>query len=311
MNKFTPMLSADCEELSGLQGPLLASPKLDGIRAIVKDGVLVSRNLKPIRNRHTQSLFGRSEYEGLDGELIVGAHSGAGVFDRTTSGVMSFDGEPDVSFHVFDKWNQPGGYIARYKSLEWFSNPAWRIVRLEQTPITSLEELDAYEKNAVAKGFEGTMLRHVGGSNANAPYKFGRSTWREQLLVKLVRRHTLNATVAGFVEQMHNANELQTDARGYAKRSKVKENLQPMGVLGAFVCQPGAGEKATAPFEVGGGFTAAQRADYWAARERLIGQTIVIEYREITKDGVPRFPVFKGIRHADDVAPRARRLEHF
>lgn len=65
--KFRPMLSATVTEVAALRFPLLASHKLDGIRALVLGGVVVSRNLKPIPNRHVQALFGRREYEGLDG----------------------------------------------------------------------------------------------------------------------------------------------------------------------------------------------------------------------------------------------------
>ena len=38
-------------------GVLFVSPKLDGIRGLVKDEVLVSRSLKPIRNGYVQSII--------------------------------------------------------------------------------------------------------------------------------------------------------------------------------------------------------------------------------------------------------------
>ena len=67
-----PMLAAKTDG-KGLSYPLLASPKLDEVRALIINGVVMSRSFKPIPNAHVQELFGRPEYNGLDGELIVGS----------------------------------------------------------------------------------------------------------------------------------------------------------------------------------------------------------------------------------------------
>ena len=65
---FRVMLATDYDP-EKLRFPVLASPKLDGIRAYVKDGVVLSRQNKPIPNDHVQSLF--SKYEHFDGELAA------------------------------------------------------------------------------------------------------------------------------------------------------------------------------------------------------------------------------------------------
>ena len=54
------------DELPRLRYPLYGSYKLDGIRASVQDGVLLSSTLKPIPNRELQTLWGRPEFNGLD-----------------------------------------------------------------------------------------------------------------------------------------------------------------------------------------------------------------------------------------------------
>ena len=105
-----PMLAAKAtdDELQALfkRGhSFLLSPKIDGIRALVVNGQLVSRTMKPIRNYHTQQLFGRPELEGLDGELVVGNPWDKNLMQQTSSGVMSYGGRPDVKFCVFDKRN--------------------------------------------------------------------------------------------------------------------------------------------------------------------------------------------------------------
>lgn len=312
-----PMLSAKVESLDALSYPLLASPKLDGVRALVVDGVVVSRNLKPIPNAHVQRLFGGSHMNGCDGELIVGDAFGPTVFDRTQSGVMSQDGKPDVFYHVFDNWRVDGGlgahvtnagYGARMAHLlRMRSDGRWpsRAILVPQHKVFSPKDLAEYEAQTLAQGFEGVMLRRLA---KDTPYKYGRSTLKEGLLMKLIRRNTMEGVVVGAVEQLHNENALERDARGYAKRSKVKAGLVPTGKLGALklgrLIQLPDGEIdwETDYFEVGTGFTDEQRNALWRDRKSLKGKVVTVEYREMTKDNVPRFPVFKGFRHANDMS---------
>jgi len=58
--------------LEALAFPLLGSPKLDGVRALMFEGVLVSRSLKAIPNVFLQKKALADVAHGLDGELIVG-----------------------------------------------------------------------------------------------------------------------------------------------------------------------------------------------------------------------------------------------
>ena len=85
MKPFKPMLASPFDEAL-LKFPVLASPKLDGVRAIVRDGVVLSRALKPIPNKWVQQRF--SHLEHFDGELIVGASNHPDVLRTTTSGVI-------------------------------------------------------------------------------------------------------------------------------------------------------------------------------------------------------------------------------
>lgn len=59
-------------DLETLDYPVLVQPKLDGIRAVVKDGRLLSRTLKSIPNASIRAALERTVFEGLDGELVVG-----------------------------------------------------------------------------------------------------------------------------------------------------------------------------------------------------------------------------------------------
>src|SRR3990167_8829694 len=85
-----PMLAATATvgEIQTLltKGPLIATPKLDGIRCLIKDGRLYSRSLKPIPNQFIRAtLEDRPELNGLDGELMIGAPGDPAQFQLTTS----------------------------------------------------------------------------------------------------------------------------------------------------------------------------------------------------------------------------------
>ena len=102
-----PMLAGKAPaDLDQLRFPLIASPKLDGLRCLIKDGTAYSRSMKPLRNKHVQFILGRAELNGLDGEIIVGPPNAPNAMQATTSGVMSFAGEPDFKFYVFDRWDR-------------------------------------------------------------------------------------------------------------------------------------------------------------------------------------------------------------
>ena len=110
---FRPMLAGTHTDVAKLIFPLLASQKLDGLRATVQGGVLLSRSLKPLPNKYVQELFGKLP-EGLDGELVVGNPFAPDAFRKTTSLVMSDDkpldffGDEELVYHVFDKFGSEG-----------------------------------------------------------------------------------------------------------------------------------------------------------------------------------------------------------
>lgn len=301
-----PMLSGKApDDLSTLTYPVVVSPKLDGIRAIVHNGVVLSRKLKPIPNLYVQSMYGVDLLNGFDGEMIVGLANDPNVFHGTTSGIMSRDGQPDVTYHVFDDMTDPTMkfdhrlLMAQLRIIEDLSS--FKNIKIQLVPhhdCCSPESVIHYENKYVGMGYEGIMIRALDG-----PYKFGRSTTKEGWLLKLKQWHDAEATLVDMVELMHNANELQTDELGYAKRSSHKEGKIGRDVMGTFVCQwkqPGFDQPIQ--FEIGTGFTAADREYYWQNKETFIGSHVTVKYQQITPDGVPRFPVFKGIRHADDMS---------
>lgn len=302
MTSLKPMLgtSIDREDLIrhlGERGRLLASIKLDGIRALVRDGVVLSRSLKPIPNAHVQKLFGRPIFEGFDGELIVGYPNTPDVFRVTTSGVMSEDGEPDVKYYVFDLWNQPNtpfhqrhAEITKRVGEACYHHP---IRGLQQTDVTNILEVEAEAERALRCGYEGLILR-----NPMSVYKYGRSTVREAGLLKVKPFVDAEARIVGFVEMMHNDNEAFTNALGRTERSTAKAGKRGAGTLGALVCSTPEGVL----FEIGTGFDTAERQEIWnnqsAFKKRLVKyKSLIVGVKD-----KPRHAVFLGFRDARDTS---------
>jgi DNA ligase-1 len=283
---FKPMLASPVE-LNNVSYPLLASPKLDGIRAIVKDGVVLSRSLKPIPNKYVQGLFAkRLEY--CDGELIVGEPTSLTCYRDTLSGVMSEKGEPDVKFWMFDYIRHPTDpYIARRECL---THSRFSPV-LEQVIVADEKELLYYEEQCLTLGYEGLILR-----DPNAKYKFGRSTANEGYLLKLKRFVDAEVEVIGFEERMHNGNEATVSELGRTKRSSHKANKSGRGDLGALVCRLPSGVE----FNIGTGFTDDDRATIWADRDNLVGRLAKFKSFPIGGKEAPRHPVFLGWRDERD-----------
>ena len=285
-----PMLAATVGALQGLTYPLLASPKLDGIRALVLPGVgLVSRTLKPIPNHYVRQTFSNPYLANLDGELILGQHDEA-VFRRTTSAVMSQDDQPAVTFHVFDVYSKTLPYIERLSYLEGRSWPAG-VKIVPHTRINKISELLEYEANALEDGFEGVMLRSLDGM-----YKEGRSTVNQGWLLKLKRFEDAEAIITGYEERMMNGNFPTTDALGHTKRSSHQANLSGRGDLGALVVRGINGPYKDVNFRIGTGFDDATRAALWATPR--VGEVVKYKYFPQGSKDAPRFPVFLGFRPA-------------
>ena len=273
--------------------PVLASPKLDGVRALIIDGVVMSRSLKPIPNQHVQKLFGRQELNGLDGELIVGKPTDPDAYRNTTSGVMSIEGEPDVTFHVFDDFHESGGFQRRLHTAMRRVKKQKAVVHVQHAIVNDEDELNSLEQQVLADGYEGVMLRSIDG-----PYKHGRSTEKEGWLLKLKRFADSEAKIVGFQELMHNANEAKTNELGQKERSSKKAGLVGKGCLGAIAVQD---LKTGVEFDIGTGFTQADREIYWATQKDLVGAVVKYKYFPGGVKDKPRFPVFLGFRDLIDL----------
>ena len=288
-----PMLATSVS-LSQIVYPVYASPKLDGIRCITTtaNGPL-TRSLKPIPNEHVRKVLTNLEIPGLDGELIVGDPVSPTVFNQTTSGVMSGAGEPEFTYFVFDLWNHHGEYPDRLAALQEKveqAHPAHPVRVLPQVLLRTEDELFQYEGATLAEGYEGVILRGV-----HSLYKHGRSTVKEQYLLKRKPFADAEARIIGWQPLMRNFNEPTLDERGYTKRSQQQANQYPdydqMGSINVIVIN---GPFAGTTVSIGTGFTQAQRREM--ATAKIVGKVIRFRYQAEGAMDAPRFPSFQGYR---------------
>ncbi len=193
----------------------------------------------------------------LDGELWIARKA----FQRTVSVVRRQDQADvwkEVRFVVFDAPQARGGFEKR---VEWLGEvtPKWGSQYLHLHTHEECEGPDhliAELKRVEALGGEGLMLRKPGSK-----YEFNRSA----TLLKVKTFHDAEAVVVG-----HEA------GKGRHK-----------GRLGAVVAKLPTG----VTFNIGTGFSDKQRE-----APPAVGSTVTFKYQELTADGVPRFPVFVGVR---------------
>jgi len=290
---FRPLLAATLEDVRQVIYPKILSPKLDGIRCIIIDGVAVSRNLKPIRNQYIQACL-KGLPNGLDGELIVGDAFGELVFNRTSSGVMSQSGEPNFKFHVFDHAFAFAPYHRRWDDLLMSSLDQHPNVQLvPHWDVKDEAQLIRIEQLCIDDGFEGIMLRSLDGM-----YKHGRSTLNEQILLKLKRFKDGEAQITGYSEGVHNLNEATKDALGLTKRSTHQDNKVGSGRIGTLY---GKDIVTGEPLVISPGrMTLDDREKYF--KNPLLIMDRIAKYKSFEYGRVfaSRFVTFQGFRHADD-----------
>lgn len=260
-------------KLDQLKYPVLISPKLDGIRASLYNGKAYSYNNKLIPNRFIQSELRHLHLPELDGELMVN-----GDFNSVQSAVMSYDGEPDFTFNVFDIIMPTRlAFKRRLDILERIIGAtSSRIKLVPQTLVESPEAASELWNEYIAKGYEGAVTKHP-----DSYYKHGRTTLRENTSFKLKVMEDDEGIVTSYNELMHNEDT----------SSKMQENLVPGDCLGSLEIK-----WRGVYFDLGSGFTMSERRRLWADKDSLLGRKVTFKYQGVGPKGKPRFPVFKAFR---------------
>lgn len=292
-----PMLAAPASRLDieRLQYPLLASPKLDGIRVVVHPELgAVTRKFKQVPNRAIYEALSCPEFYGLDGEIMCRTAGGKlATFNEIQSCVMSRSGSPSWEYWVFDYTDLNAPFNERYRHtaehVVKLRDPRIKIV--PQSIVEDPDQLLEMASKYIACGYEGIMMRDPTG-----PYKEGRSTLRQQWLVKYKEFSDATGIITGVEPLEHNTNVAELDELGYTKRSHMKGGKQVSEtMMGKLVVDTEWGE-----LRIGTGFDFALREHIWTNREEYIGKHVDFRFQSFGVQNKPRFPSFLRFRKEFD-----------
>lgn len=234
------------------------SEKLDGARALWDGQSLRFRSGRPVPA--PEWFVAGLPPEPLDGELWLGRGRFAELSGIVRRQQPRDDEWRQVRFMVFEQPDGAGSFTERAERLKAIVARAGVpwLQVVEQFRVADRAALQARLDAVVAGGGEGLMLHR-----ADAPYVTGRS----DALLKLKPRLDAEATVLAHLP-----------GRG-----------RLAGMMGALLVETPSGVR----FQLGTGFTDAERRE-----PPPVGAQVTFVYRELTRDGVPRFASYWRRREA-------------
>lgn len=232
-----PQLAEDAN-LDIIQFPCWVQPKIDGVRAMNLKGTLTGRSLDPFKGLGITEFFSRPEFEGFDGEMIVGDDPASPdrLCSVTTGAMGRFKGVSemeDLHWWLFDyvtPYSVKFSYENRYDML------ASRLLKLKHDRLhlvpysvcDNRDQLDAKILWNLEQGYEGTITR-----NPHAVFKPGRATQKGQELWRVKPWADAEILVTGITEGNKNENEAKRNTLGRTERSSSAAGMVPNGMIGS------------------------------------------------------------------------------
>lgn len=301
---FRPMKATDIVEVEALKYPLLALTKYDGVYALVREGKLLGRSLKPFKNEYITNLLSNKALEGFVGELCYGNNLAAeDLCRKTTSKVNTIKGEWEYTFVVFDyitNETKDLGYTARLGYLMSLIDSQklkdrFNLVVANYTTVYGGGELEEFYQENLDNGFEGVIVR-----NPEGVWKNGRSTLKEQGFLRMKPQTDKEAVIIDVEEALENLNEAKVNELGYLERSSHQDNKVGKGMVGAWVAID---LETGLTIKIGAGkLTHEERVRYFL--DKPIGS--VVKYRSMDTGikTLPRFARHYSFRSDEDLDPK-------
>lgn len=271
---ISPMLAHNYHDhRSKINFPCYVQPKLDGHRciAIVWDGVVTlwtrSRKLIKSMPHLKKALHKAGKYQNiiLDGELFSKKYS----FEQLTSFIRSEKPLQDaetVEYHIYDCYGTDDFSRRNERTYNFCMNGRRDLIHHVKTiKVKFPGSIPKYHESFVQEGYEGVMVRNDAG-----PYENKRS----YNLQKYKAMKDAEFLILGISKE---------------GRGKLK------GCVGSFLCQLANGKT----------FSAKMSGEHKMLRKYFLdhslwkGKMLTVQFQEMTKYGVPRFPV--GLRIREEI----------
>ncbi len=272
---FSPMLLTPFGEavFHRAKNGWYVSEKYDGWRMMYRDGKFWTRAGNdielPIEFYTELKMLGLPEGTILDGE----AWCGYGRFQDVMAGIA---GAEPLVFKIFDMPSVNGSFSERLKTLRSFFKNNTRYNRIElveheRVAQTEIERVYTMLEKVLSAGGEGIVLRMP-----EEPYRFGE---RSATFLKLKKYETAEAIVVGHYITNSAANKKDT------------------GYVSSLECVLADDDKKRL-----------FRVPWKGLHPHDIGAVIVVRYSQYTATGLPKFPVYVGLRDAKDLDARLKEM---
>lgn len=284
-----PMLAKEFgEEKDKVTYPAYVQPKLDGIRALKIKTKFVSRKNTPIETMsHIEdSLSDVSET--LDGELYCHGKS----FQENTKLIKKkTEDSKQVNYYVYDLISKEP-FSVRYSKLKNIvsSIKGSSIVLVPTYTVNSEKELETYYNKFIEEGYEGLMLRH-----GKEGYKCnGRSSELLKYKKFIDRAYPIIDITPANKNKLHGVPVV-----------KVIDQLVPLTTPGVIFYSTNGSVETVLVKGVPHGYPTTrcgarlsheEREELLKNKNKYLGKTAEIRFFEFHDSGVPRFPIYHGIR---------------
>lgn len=259
---FKPMLSVKATIKSVKNFPVIGQIKENGFRCLIHPELgPVTRTLSDIANTYVSSQLDKFQF--LDGELVTLDKNGKVDDLETINEKLSSPYlETKFKFIVFDHFEMAlDPYEKRFeKAKEVVEKSGVNFIEMVTSKVlNNAQELIDFEQLSVGNGAEGIVVKSLDGF-----YKFGRSTIKQALSMKIKRFFDDEATLADVIEGVNSR------------------------TAGALIVKWRGKE-----FNLGNTWGQDKARDIWNNRHILIGKKVTFRYTGLV-DGYPQFATFIG-----------------
>ena len=236
--------------------PCWGSPKIDGVRAKLKNGKFYSRNGHPyIGLNHLQDQLEGITSE-LDGELTVVGRT----FQEGSGLIRSDNPTPNAQFHIIDLPTINDNFHTRLMLMDDLHNTGPSVFKVKHVLLQNEGQLQQYYGACRKAGYEGAVIKPF-----DYEYKGSRSySWMKMKPSETVDLHVINI---------------------YEGKGKYQDQMGGVEVMFNGKIN-----------RVGSGWSDIQRKIFYNYPYQVIGKVIEVSYMEETDDGNMRHSRFERFR---------------
>jgi DNA ligase-1 len=267
---FKPMLAKDWNVYKDeVKYPIYTQPKLDGIRCIIREDGMWTRNGKPIDSaphifESLAPIFADQPDLIFDGELYADKFANdfnkiCSLVKKTKPTKMDLEESANaIEYHIYDLPSHKGSFTERYVELMTIELPKCCVI-VETNQVDNENDVLGFYQDYVNEGYEGQILR------LDAKYENKRSKSllkhksfmdEEFVIVDVCEGEGNKAGMVGY---------MVFETNGVQFKSNVKANWD-------------------------------ESKEMWKNRKSLIGKQATIKFFNYTPDGIPRFPYVIAVR---------------